>query len=93
LSISNETTNICGDSTDISSEWIFVGGPIKGSYVIKSNEDRVYDYISHFGMRVGDPCQIIDDTQKINLNPRKTTSKDLRYHDGTDSHFWLPNVC
>jgi len=44
-------------------------------------------------MRVGDPCQIIDDTLTINLNPRNTTSKDLRYHDGTDSHFWLPNVC
>jgi len=84
---------VCGNSTGISSQWNFVGGPIKGSYIIKSNEDILYDYISHFGMRVGDPCQIIDDNVKINLNPRNTTTKDLKYHDGTDSHFWLPNVC
>jgi len=91
--MSNETSDVCGVSSDISSEWIFLGGPIKGSYVIKSNDDRQYDYTSDFGMRVGDPCQIIDDTLNINLNPRKTTSKDLRYHDGTDSHFWLSSVC
>ena len=91
--MSNETSDVCGNSSVISSEWIFVGGPIKGSYAIKSNEDRVYDYISHFGMRVGDPCQIVDNKLNINLNPRNTTTKDLRYHDGTDSHFWLPSVC
>ena len=91
--MSIETSNVCGNSSDISSDWIFVGGPIKGSYAIKSNEDRVHDYISHFGMRVGDPCQIVDNKLNINLNPRNTTTKDLRYHDGTDSHFWLPSVC
>jgi len=69
---------VCGILTDISSEWIFIGGPIKGSYGIKGNEDRSYDYISHFGMRVADPCRIIDNNLKIYLDPRKTSAKDLR---------------
>ena len=84
---------MCGIETDISSEWIFVGGPIKGSYVIKVNKDRIYDYISHFGMRIEDPCRIIDNNQKIYLNPRKVSTKDLRHHDGYDSTFWLKSVC
>jgi hypothetical protein len=93
VSRSNETLDVCGVISGISSEWIFLGGPIKGSYVIKSNEDVVNDYISDFGMRVGDPCQIVDNSMKINLNPTNRTVKDLKYHDGTDSHFWLPSVC
>jgi hypothetical protein len=27
-------TNVCGNETDTSSEWITLGGPIKGSYAV-----------------------------------------------------------
>ena len=67
-------------------------GPIKGSYLVKVGEDN-YDYISDFGLFVQDPCQAFDNKQSINLNPTKRTVKDLKYHDGTDSEFWLPKVC
>ena len=93
LSRPNEATDACGVSTENSSKWIFVGGPIKGSYVIKSNEDRSSDYISHFGMRVADPCRIIDNNLKVYLYPRKGSKKDLRNHDDYDSTFWLKSVC
>ena len=66
-----------------------LGGPIKGSYVIKNGEDDKYDYISDFGMYVEDPCQAIDNKMKIDLNPTRTTVKDLKYHEGTESSFWL----
>ena len=74
----------------MSSGYISIGGPIKGSYAIKNGEDESYDYISDFGVRVEDPCQAVDNKRSINLDPRNTTIKDLKYHDGTDSHFWLP---
>ena len=47
-------------ATDESSGWILVGGPIKGSYVIKNGEAGAYDYVSDFGMYVNDPCQAVD---------------------------------
>ena len=83
--LSTEESDICGIETANSSEWIFVGGPSKGSYATKVKEDWAHDYISDFGMRVEDPCQAIDNTLKINLTPSKTTVKDLKYHNGTDS--------
>ena len=71
-----------------------VGGPIKDFYLIKSGEDSSQDYISDFGVYVRDPCQAVDNTtQKIGLNPTHTSIKDLKYHDGTDSPFWLAKVC
>ena len=78
---------------ETSSEWISVGGPIKGSYAKKNGEDEYYDYIVDFGLRVEDPCQALDDTLNINFSPSHTTVKDLRYHEGTDSQFWLRSVC
>ena len=87
------TSEVCGIETDESSGWISMGGPIKGSYAIKNGEDRFNDYISDFGMRVKDPCQATDNKLNINLSPRNTTVKDLRYHEGTNSSFWLRSVC
>ena len=71
-----------------------VRGPIKGSYIVKMHEDRTYDYIGDFGLYLEDPCQAIDNTtQSISLDSTHTSVKDLRYHDGTYSSFWLANVC
>ena len=86
---------MCGIATDnkYKSGDIVLGGPIKGSYAIINDTDRIYDYVSDFGMRVEDPCQAVDNKLTINVNPRNTTFKDLKYHSGTDSHFWLPKVC
>ena len=88
-----QSSEVCGIETDQSSGWISLGGPIKGSYALKNGEDRYSDYISDFGMRVEDPCQASDDKRNINLRPSHTTVKDLRYHEGTDSQFWLRSVC
>ena len=93
ISKSTETSEVCGIETDESSGWISLGGPIKGSYALKNGEDRFSDYISDFGMRVEDPCQATDNKLNINLRPSHTTIKDLRYHEGTDSQFWLRSVC
>jgi hypothetical protein len=46
-----------------------VGGPIKGSYIIKNGEDEWEDYISDFGVYVDDPCQAVDDKENIYSNP------------------------
>ena len=92
-SMSNETSDVCGTQGDSSSEWIFVGGPIKGSYVVKDGEDLRNDFITDFGVYVEDPCQAADNKRSINLNPASTTVKDLKHHNGTESQFWLPNVC
>ena len=45
-----------GLKTDTKSEYVLVGGPIKGSYLIKNGEIPIYDYIADFGVRVEDPC-------------------------------------
>jgi hypothetical protein len=84
---------VCGTETETSSGWIFVGGPIKGSYAVKNGTDNRYDYISDFGFYVEDPCQAFDNNLNINLNPTQRTVKDLKYHDGTDSQLWLTNIC
>ena len=84
---------MCGTKTEISSGWIPVVGPIKGSYVVKNGTDDKYDYISNFGFYLEDPCQAFDDKRKINLNPSNRTIKDFKYHDGTDSQFWLTHIC
>ena len=70
-----------------------IGGPIKGFYLSKVGYDDYHDYISDFGVYVEDPCQAVDSTQKISLNPKHTSVKDLKYHAGTDSLFWLNKVC
>ena len=91
---SNKTSNVCGIETNNYSRWNPVGGPIKGSYVNKKDQDSWQDYISDFGLRVEDPCQAVDNTtQNIGLNPTHTSVKDLKYHDGTDSQFWIRTVC
>ena len=87
------SSTVCGTETETSSGWLPVGGPIKGSYVVKDGTDDIYDYISDFGMQVQDPCKAFDNKLNINLNPTNRTFKDLKYHDGTDSQFWLPKVC
>ena len=92
-SVSNQRSDVIGIETEMTEEWIFVGGPIKGSYIIKKAADTSYDYISNFGMRVEDPCQVIDNKLNINLKFSNTTIKDLKYHSGTDSQFWLQKVC
>jgi len=83
----------CGYETEIESGWITVGGPIKGFYAVKDGQDINYDYISDFGFYVEDPCQIFVNQLNINLNPTNRTVKDLKYHIGTDSQFWLSTVC
>jgi len=71
-----------------------VGGPIKGFSMVKNGEEGLYEYISDFNVFVEDPCQAVDNTfQKIGLNPKHTSIKDLKYHAGTDSPFWLTKVC
>jgi hypothetical protein len=73
-----------------------MGGPIKGSYAINyipRLKDNYQDYISNFGVYVEDPCQATDNKRKITLTPGYTTSRDLKYHEGTDSQFWLRTVC
>jgi len=84
---------VCGTETETSSGWVPVGGPIKGSYAVKNGEDNQYEYISDFGFYVEDPCQAFDNKLNINLNPTNRTTKDLKYHVGTDSQFWLTNIC
>ena len=64
-----DKSKVCGIETVISSEWISIGGPIKGSYAIKNGQDSYQDYISDFGMIVADPCKIIDDKLNIKLTP------------------------
>ena len=67
-----------------------MGGPIKGSYAINYiplAKDNLQDYISNFGVYVEDPCQAVDNKRKITLTPGYTTSRDLKYHEGTDSTF------
>ena len=91
--IETNTGSVGGNETDATSGWIILGGPIKGSYYIKNGEDRAQDYVSDFGMRVEDPCQAVDNKLNINLNPTSTTVKDLKYHNGADSHYWLSKVC
>jgi len=44
-------------------------------------------------MIIEDPCQAFDNKLNINLDPSNKTVKDLKYHLGTDSQFWLPKVC
>ena len=90
---SSNITNICGKKTERSSDWTSLGGPVKGSYVVKNGSDDYYDYVSDFGMYVEDPCQAVDDKLNINLDPRNRIVKDLKYHNGTDSEFWLLNEC
>jgi len=46
----------------MSSGWMPVGGPIKGSYIVKNGEDSYYDFISDFGVYVEDPCQAVDNS-------------------------------
>ena len=75
--------------TSTSTKWTSVGGPIKGSYAVVNGQDPINDYISDLGFRVEDPCQAVDNNLNINLSPSYTTVKDLKYHDGTDSKFWL----
>ena len=87
------TSPVCGTQTDESSGWVPVVGPIKGSFIVKNGADAEFDYISDFGVFVQDPCQAFDNKLNINLNPSNRTVKDLKYHDGTDSQFWLPKVC
>ena len=91
--VATQTSTVCGTETETSSGWLPVGGPIKGSYVVKNGTDDIYDYISDFGMQVQDPCKAFDNKLNIFLNPTNRTFKDLKYHDGTDSQFWLPKVC
>lgn len=90
-----ETTasKVFGTETDTSSDWISVEGPIKGSFVVKIGEDYYNDYLSDFGFKVEDPCQAVDDRNSIHISPARTTVKDLKYQNGTDSYFWLANVC
>jgi len=90
---STSPSNVFGTETTTTSGWIPVGGPIKGSYVVKDDEDQQYDYISDFGLYVQDPCQAFDNKLKMNLNPNNKTIKDIKFHLGTDSQFWLPNIC
>ena len=93
LRSTSPSTPVCGTETETSSGWIPIGGPIKGSYAVKNGQDKRNEYISNFGFYVEDPCQAFDNKLNINLNPTKRTVKDLRYHQGTDSQFWLANVC
>jgi len=95
-SVSIATSDSCGIETDTFSEWISVGGPIKGSFAITYKPvilDAIQDYISNFGVYVEDPCQAIDNNRKITLTPGYLTSRDLKYHEGTNSTFWLRTVC
>jgi len=69
------TSLVCGIETRNSSEWISLGGPIKGSFVVKLNlinpdDSFIPDVISDFGMYVDDPCQIVNNvTSQINVDP------------------------
>ena len=84
---------MCGTQTDTSYGWVPVGGPIKGFYAVKDGETSFYDYISDFGVYVEDPCQAVDNMMNIYSHPQNKTVKDLKYHNGTDSPFWLAKIC
>jgi len=88
-----KSLDVFGTETTSFSGWMPVVGPVKGSYLVKIGTDDSYDYISDFGLYVQDPCQAFDNKLTINLNPTNRTVKDLKYHDGTDSQFWLPTIC
>ena len=62
------------------------------TYAVKNGAEKNYDFISDFGFYVEDPCQAFDNKLNINLNPTSRTVKDLKYHDGPDSQFWLTNT-
>ena len=62
------TSLVCGTETGNWSEWISLGGPVKGSFVVKLNQN--VDLISDFGMYVDDPCQIVNNVSlQINVDP------------------------
>ena len=88
--MSTGDSDVCGTKTSTESEWISVKGPVKGSYAIIYATDALYNYVSDFGMRVEDPCKAQDDDLYINLTPGNTTEKDLKYYQGTNSSFWIP---
>ena len=65
--------------------WISIGGPVKGSYMVREGKDSVTDW----GLRVDDPCKAVDNLELISMKTGHTAYRDLRYHDGTNSTFWL----
>ena len=40
-----------------------------------------------------DPCKAHDDSKNIFFSAEKTTVKDLKFHEGTDSNYWLKHEC
>ena len=36
-----------------------------------------------------DPCKAVDNLSRISMKTGHTSYRDLRYHDGTNSTFWL----
>ena len=81
---------MCGTkNNEERSFWVTVGGPIKGSFAITYRSDLLNNFVSDIGVRVDDPCKAHDDNTHIQLSPAKTAVKDLKFHDGTDSEFWL----
>jgi len=65
--------------------WISIGGPVKGSYMVREGKDLVTDW----GLRVDDPCKAVDNLERISMKISHTAYRDLRYHDGTNSTYWL----
>jgi len=84
---------VCGNEAGNSFGWIPIGGPIKGSYAVKDGEDGLNDYISDFGLFVEDPCQAVDNIKNIDLSPTQMSVKDLKFHECTNSTFWLTKIC
>ena len=65
--------------------WISIGGPVKGS-IWASNGSTGFRTL---GLRVDDPCKAVDNLERISMKTSHTAYRDLRYHDGTNSTFWL----
>lgn len=84
---------VCGTDGQDASPWISLGGPVKGSYLIVDGKDAGSEYVSDFGLRVDDPCKAHDDAKNIIFTADKTIAKDLKFHEGTDSDYWLRHEC
>ena len=85
---------MCGTkNNEERASWVTVGGPVKGSFAITDSIDYFNYFVSDIGVRVDDPCKAHDDNIDIQLTPAKTAVKDLKFHDGTDSVFWLRHEC
>ena len=80
-------SNIVGTASSFKSPEISIGGPVKGSYAVIQYATHYYEYVREWGFRVEDPCKTPFNGTTFYVT--KTHERDLQYHTGTDSAYWL----